>query len=428
MGTVAIQANTLQGWVRRATALERSGLAWHRVRSHPATPFAALLAVLVLVFFGTNYGWFLWTVRSATASTYALQPIIWLSIGAGAIYIHRTRGVPFVSGVRRIPPTVLIALFHLSVLIIVGLMVGFANSPYSHQVPNLALNALILSTSLVGMELARNLLVRGWGSKQSMMSVWVIGLLFGLMSIPLAQLTNMQGPDRTVHVLGTLVIPELSVHVLTTYIALKGGLLPALTYRAVLTGFEWYSPILPNSTGFMSAFVAVSVAYVGYRTFTSVLSTDESKPSAASVVREESLARRLARYGWPAATILSVALIWFSMGLFPYKPTSVLGESMSPAHARGDLLILRSVDPDDLKTGDIVEYRVNNIAIVHRIIDIDRSDSGLLFFTQGDANEIPDPAPVSPSQVTGRYAFEIRYAGWPGIWVKKTISFLLDGS
>ena len=209
----------------------------------------------------------------------------------------------------------------------VSRMSVFANSPYAHGIPNLALNTVFPGTSIVGMELARNLLLRSWGTGNTRLSVWVIGLLFGLMSLPLAQLTSLQGPDRTVHVLGTLVIPELAIHVFVTYIALRGGLLPAIAYRAILTGFEWYSPILPNATGFMSAFVAVSVAYVGYRTFISILGTEgESVPPAA--VSEESLVKRLARYGWPAATILSVALIWFSLGLFPYKPTSVTARAV----------------------------------------------------------------------------------------------------
>ncbi len=441
--TLAIQAKTLQGWVHREPIterlrpvlrrigrepiFERLGPLLRRVGGHPATPFAALLSGLLLVFFGTNFGWFLWTVRSATASTYVLQPILWLAIGTGAVYIHRTRSVPLMAGFSRVPATVLIGFFHLSVLIIVGLLSGFANSPYAHGIPNLALNTVFLGTSIIGMELARNLLVRSWGTGNTRLSVWVIGLLFGLMSLPLAQLTSLQGPDRTVHVLGTLVIPELAIHVFVTYIALRGGLLPAIAYRAILTGFEWYSPILPNATGFMSAFVAVSVAYVGYRTFISILGTEGESVQPAAVT-EESLLKRLARYGWPAATILSVAVIWFSLGLFPYKPTGVLGQSMAPVHYRGDLLIMKSVEPDNLKVGDVIEYRVGSIAIVHRIIDLDRSPAGLLFFTKGDANDIADPAPVSPTQITGRYAFEIPKAGWPGIWVKKAIGFLAVGN
>ena len=37
---------------------------------------------------------------------------------------------------------------------------------------------------------------------------------------------------------------------------------------------------------------------------------------------------------------------------------------------------------------------------------------GTVFVTQGDANHLPDPAPIHPDQVDGRVQFRIPKIGW----------------
>lgn len=78
------------------------------------------------------------------------------------------------------------------------------------------------------------------------------------------------------------------------------------------------------------------------------------------------------------------------------------GNSMHPAINDGELIIVKSVMPSDLKRGDIVLYRLNSGVIAHRVVRILRKKDGApSFLLQGDAAEAFD-YPVEVHQVLGK--------------------------
>lgn len=92
---------------------------------------------------------------------------------------------------------------------------------------------------------------------------------------------------------------------------------------------------------------------------------------------------------------------------FGIKPFVVLTGSMEPAIYGGDLVITKTVDPAQLKAGDIIAYKSGNSVITHRIKEI----SGGAFIMQGDANNATDESPVVYAQVEGIYLFKIGKLG-----------------
>jgi signal peptidase len=63
-----------------------------------------------------------------------------------------------------------------------------------------------------------------------------------------------------------------------------------------------------------------------------------------------------------------------------------------------------------------------NINIVHRVIEITGNAPDLFFITKGDANNSPDPDPVSTQAVMGREIIVVPKIGWLSIAVKKLLS------
>lgn len=84
---------------------------------------------------------------------------------------------------------------------------------------------------------------------------------------------------------------------------------------------------------------------------------------------------------------------------------SVLSGSMEPyLHTRSTVLIDTTVDTDTLGVGDPITFMTgrNKPPTTHRIVEVFTDDAGKTFYrTQGDANEDPDPEPVSPANVLG---------------------------
>jgi len=64
--------------------------------------------------------------------------------------------------------------------------------------------------------------------------------------------------------------------------------------------------------------------------------------------------------------------------------------------------------PANLTAGKIITFERNDELITHRIIGIKNN----MYQTQGDANEDPDPQPVSPAMIQGAYLFKIPYLGF----------------
>jgi signal peptidase len=98
---------------------------------------------------------------------------------------------------------------------------------------------------------------------------------------------------------------------------------------------------------------------------------------------------------------------------------AVVSDSMVPVFYRGDLIVVKGLDCNEIEVGDIIVYQnnVKNIPIVHRVVEIIRENGGRRFFiTKGDNNSHPDQEvgispPVSCNWVRGKVALIIPKLG-----------------
>lgn len=100
----------------------------------------------------------------------------------------------------------------------------------------------------------------------------------------------------------------------------------------------------------------------------------------------------------------------------------VLSDSMEPAYSAGDVVIVKSVSPENINEGDVVTFDWSNAAdgrVTHRVIGVEQREQQLYFETKGDANEDADPQAVPASQVVGRVWFGIPHIGY-GLWFARS--------
>lgn len=118
--------------------------------------------------------------------------------------------------------------------------------------------------------------------------------------------------------------------------------------------------------------------------------------------------------------VLAVAALAFLLAgirILGFTPYAVLSGSMEPAFHVGSLIYVKSVDPEDIKVGDAITFRLSgeDTAATHRVIEIDRENQ--CFYTKGDANETPDASPVPYSSVLGRAVFTVPKLGLFSSWL-----------
>ena len=106
---------------------------------------------------------------------------------------------------------------------------------------------------------------------------------------------------------------------------------------------------------------------------------------------------------WNAVTtvlvilVVILALLLVGVRLVGLRPMCVLSGSMEPTYHTGSLIYVKPCAPEDVQVGDAITF-------VH-------------FYTQGDANDAPDGAPVYFKNLIGRPVFTIPYLGYVSHWV-----------
>jgi signal peptidase len=104
----------------------------------------------------------------------------------------------------------------------------------------------------------------------------------------------------------------------------------------------------------------------------------------------------------------------------------VLSESMSPAIPLGSIVLVEEQpSPTAYREGDVITFRTGDepVPTTHRIESVRETDDGRAFVTKGDANQDPDPSPVSPDQVLGEVTLMIPYAGHVIIFANSEYGF-----
>ena len=142
---------------------------------------------------------------------------------------------------------------------------------------------------------------------------------------------------------------------------------------------------------------------------------------------------------WDTVTTVLVALVMifavFLMGsrLVGLQVFNVISGSMEPTYSVGDLLYVKTVDPDSVRVGDPITFVLNeDLAVAtHRVVAVDSVNRQ--FTTKGDANETEDARPVHFNNLVGVPVFAIPLLGYvsayiqspPGMYVAIAFGVLL---
>lgn len=96
-----------------------------------------------------------------------------------------------------------------------------------------------------------------------------------------------------------------------------------------------------------------------------------------------------------------------------YRPNLVTSDSMRPSIAAGDVVLTRTVDPQELRAGQVVLVHdaSRSTDLLHRVRRI--GDGAIV--TQGDANPTPDAQPFTPSEVAGVGRIVVPSIGRPAL-------------
>lgn len=142
---------------------------------------------------------------------------------------------------------------------------------------------------------------------------------------------------------------------------------------------------------------------------------------------------------WDIVTTVLVVLVVifaiFLMGsrLIGLQVFNVVSGSMEPNYSVGDLIYVKTVDPESVQVGDPITFVLNEDLVVatHRVTAIDSENRQ--FTTKGDVNKTDDAAPVHFNNLIGVPVFAIPLLGYvsefiqhpPGMYIAIAFGVLL---
>ena len=209
------------------------------------------------------------------------------------------------------------------------------------------------------------------------------------------------------------ILPIISNNVACTYIAKKVGYKPNIFWLLIAGLYGVTLPIIPDAGYYIQSLIKFLFPFVlMYNVYSFFQKRDKDIPI--------SYIKKRLYIEIPLLAIIVFTLAYFVSGYFRYYAIAVATGSMTPRINVGDVVIVdQHKDYKDLKVGEVIAYKYENIVIVHRLVDIAVVGDDYYFYTKGDANEAKDNYIIYPDTILGKVDIKIPYIGLPTVWLNQ---------
>jgi signal peptidase I len=348
-------------------------------------------------------------VKMGSIYSMVINPLFWILLCVILkLYIKKTYAIAKLKK-EIIDYTLITVLGYIIIYLISGLFVSFGKNPNSTTFKGLLVNFWVTGSVILTREYVRYLIINNTFQKQKKKVGIALIIIMTMLEVKTLNITDMNIYYAFKQV-ASILLPVLSKNILFTYLAYCKNYVAAVCYDLLIYLVLWLSPILPNMTWFMIAIIDIAtpiilLLYIRYIKikkdyFKSKESASDSEPKSVIIL-----------------VIVVILAIWFALGIFPIKPIAIASGSMIPQINIGDIAIIKKCGPNDIKVGDIIEYKMPDFTVVHRVIEIKQENGKFYFVTKGDNNSSRDKNLVTEEQLIGKCIFKIKYLGYPAIWI-----------
>lgn len=305
---------------------------------------------------------------------------------------------------------------YIIIYILLGLKVGYQRSPYSLKIDEILKNLVTIFGVFLFYEIVRTKIIK---TSNSWITFTIVSIFFFVIRLEHQNFGNNIALTDLVEYILADVLNIIAESFLLTYLSKEGGYLLNFSYTIPIGLSFILLPIFPN----LNWFIEVSLKYILYIFIFLFVKYED-------IIKIKKKTKRELRNNSPIKLIPSILIIFliasFVAGLFPIKPVAVVSNSMKPSFKRGDICIIQKITDYkqilNIKEGDIIEYQLNNIFVLHRVSKIIQTDTGFYYYTKGDNNENQDMLPVKEEQVVGKVIYVVHYLGYPSVWFSEWLS------
>lgn len=234
--------------------------------------------------------------------------------------------------------------------------------------------------------------------------------------LDLTNATNLNSLTSSYYIflyIALTLLPIISDNIVCTYIAKKVGYKPNIFWFLVAKLYMVVLPFVPNVGDYIESLIEILFPFgLMYNVYSFFQKRAKDVPI--------SYMKKRVYIEIPVLAILVFVLAYFVSGLFRYYAIAVATGSMRPNISVGDVVIVdQKKNYKDLKIGDVIAYKYDEVVIVHRLVDIAIIGEDYYFYSKGDANNAKDDYIIYPNTIIGKANVKIPYIGLPTVWLNE---------
>lgn len=373
-----------------------------------------IILLIIIFLLGAVAPAFLW--KAGNIFAYIIRPLIWISLFFLTRLFIGKGNKPFSFKKKDTREYAIIgSLIFIIVYYSLGLVIGYARTPYQRDLLNIVKNSWSILAFYVPRELIRYQFAKSANKRNVFKVMSFVTIVMILSDIPYSSYTLLSTNLANIieYVIKTF-LPAVGINAFLSYLSTKDGYLSALLYILPIKLVEIITPVFPNNVFFILIIVYTLVPLLTFVKIEDVHNRDRR----FGIEMETSIRQKISRV---VLSIVFVFLIAFTTRMLPIVPTVILSNSMNPSIKRGDMVVIKKITYENIKINDVIEYKLDKIYIVHRVINIKQTKNGNIYITKGDNNLVRDSKSVTEKQITGKVVGTIPSVGYPTIWVRDFI-------
>lgn len=335
-------------------------------------------------------------------------PIFWILFTSISLIINKKFSIKKRVVLDNYQIIFIVVITYLILYFLSGIVFGYNKNFYSYDFNSIIKNLWEILIVLICQEYIRYDILNN--SRRSKFIFIYTLIIFTVLNINLFVFFNTSSLFKNIC---SVFIPTIAINLLMNYLALENDYKSCLIYRVPICLFQILSPIIPNINWFFKSIFDIFLCFIIFILIRKIKYKSEKKYTNKFDYIKNII-----------AGLIFAAIISFFAGFLHYKPIVIMSNSMKGTFSKGDIVIVEKINSkniDSLKRNDIIEYKLNNTSIIHRIIDVKDDINKKLFITKGDNNKSSDKEPVRSNQIVSKVKFSIPKLGYPSVYFKELI-------
>ena len=332
-------------------------------------------------------------------SAYIVQPFLWfLAFFVLFDIVDRKSITLYVS--------LLLASINIGALMVIGVMSNWGLNSYDTSIYGIVLNILRVTPYVLGLEYLRAAILQRLRNYKFLdRNIVLVSILFTAIMVSLSKFA-LSFSDETVmlKLIISSLLPLFSLNLFLSYLLLGGGVWNTVTFSLATYVFTFIAPVLPSIPWYIEG-IAYTAIYLILIIFTMLFLGEVGIPREE--LKKNTLSKRIV--GIVSYLLIIAVLLLIFVGGF--KPFVIASGSMEPNINIGDIVLVQSINIDEVEVGDIIAYQISNRIVVHRVIEVLNNTGKIYLKTKGDANSDADPGLVAERVVLGKITFTIPRIG-----------------